>query len=87
MTTASDAVGREARRQPGETLFSWSVFPVAMFGSLAISIAIFGAGGSVLAAFGAGMAFGYAVVVLGERLFPFVPDWNRSHGDIGTDAA
>jgi len=81
------AAGSESRRKPGATLFSWSVFPVALFGSLAVSLAIFDTGGSALAAFGAGMAFGYAVVVLGERLFPFVPDWNRSHGDIGTDAA
>jgi sterol desaturase/sphingolipid hydroxylase (fatty acid hydroxylase superfamily) len=34
-----------------------------------------------------GLGFGYAVVVLGERLHPFVPDWSRSHGDGGTDSA
>jgi len=89
MATASDTAEkiREARPRPGEVLFSWSVFPVAMFGSLAISIAIFDAGGPAGAAFAAGLGFGYAVVLLGERVFPFVHDWNRNHGDVGTDAA
>ena len=78
---------REALPRAGGGLFAWSVFPVALLGSLAISIAIFDAGGAGGVALVGGLVFGYAVVVLGERLYPFVADWNRSHGDVGTDAA
>ena len=84
--SAQDAVvGRVAR--PGETVFAWTVFPAAMFGSLAIAIAVFERGGAPLEAFALGMGFGYALVLVGERIYPHVPDWNRNHRDLGTDAA
>ena len=76
-----------AMPRSGNQLFAWSVFPVAMFGSLAIALGVFGAGGSSAWAFGLGMGFGYLIVITGERLFPYVPDWNRNHGDFLTDAA
>jgi hypothetical protein len=44
--------------RPGATLFSWSVFPVVMFGSVALSIAIFADGGSEEFATVAGLLFG-----------------------------
>jgi sterol desaturase/sphingolipid hydroxylase (fatty acid hydroxylase superfamily) len=72
---------------PGVTAFSWSVFPVVMFGSVALSIAVFANGGSEELATLVGLVFGYTIVVLGERLYPFVPDWNRNHDDVATDAA
>ncbi len=68
-------------------LFSWAVFPIAMFGSVALSIGVFNNGGSAGVAVGVGLGFGYLVVLVGERLCPFVPSWNRNHGDLATDAA
>ncbi len=73
--------------RPGVAAFSWSVFPVVMFGSVALSIAVFTNGGSEELATLVGLVFGYTIVVLGERLYPFVPDWNRNHDDVATDAA
>jgi len=73
--------------RPGATAFSWSVFPVVMFGSVALSIAIFANGGSESLATLVGLLFGYTIVIVGERLYPFVPDWNRNHDDVATDAA
>ena len=73
--------------RPGATFFSWSVFPIVMFGSVALSIAVIANGGSEEFATVAGLFFGYTIVILGERLYPFVPDWNRNHDDIVTDAA
>ncbi len=71
----------------GEVLFSWAIFPVALFGSVALAIAAFESGGTAGLALLLGLGFGYLVVIAGERLVPFVPDWNQSHGDIGTDMA
>jgi sterol desaturase/sphingolipid hydroxylase (fatty acid hydroxylase superfamily) len=73
--------------RPGAQLFAWSIFPVAMFGSIALSIGVFVRDGSEQLALAVGLGFGYVVVILGERLYPFVPDWNRNHDDIKTDAA
>ena len=86
MSTASEveASGREGR---GGSWFAWSIFPVALFGSVGLSIAVFEADGPAALAAAAGLGFGYLVVIAAERLHPFVPGWNRSHGDMGTDAA
>ena len=86
MASASEAVLLATPRR-GEAAFSWAVFPVAMFGSVALSIAVFESDGSAPLAVLLGLGFGYLVVIVGERLYPFVPDWNRNHGDIATDAA
>jgi sterol desaturase/sphingolipid hydroxylase (fatty acid hydroxylase superfamily) len=69
------------------TWFARLVFPVALFGSVGISIAVFDGGGPVALAAPLGLGFGYFVIILAERVAPFVPDWNRSHGDITTDLA
>ena len=89
MATSGEQLGgsSEALRRPGETLFAWSVFPLAFFGSLALTIALIDAGTADSQAALAGLALGYGVVVLGERLYPYVKGWNRSHDDLGTDAA
>lgn len=71
----------------GETLFSWAIFPAAMFGSLGLAISLLNAGASSLVAFAVSGLLGFGLVVAGERLYPHVPDWNRNHGDVGTDAA
>ena len=73
--------------RPGSLLFSWVVFPIAMFGSIGLSIFMLDDGQSIGSATLAGLLFGYAVVVLGERVYPYVPAWNRSHDDVATDAA
>lgn len=73
--------------RPGATWFAWSIFPVALFGSLGVSIATLERGVSAGLATLVGLAFGYIVVIVGERLYPFVPDWNRNHDDVPTDAA
>ena len=71
----------------GETLFAWSIFPLAIFGSLGLAIFLLNDGASPFVALGVPGFLGYLVVVAGERLYPHVPDWNRNHGDVTTDAA
>ncbi|MCH2171890.1 sterol desaturase family protein [Myxococcota bacterium] len=77
----------QVTQRTGGTLFSWAIFPIAMFGSVALSLKVFETGGSETRALFLGLGFGYLVVIVAERLFPFVPAWNRNHGDIATDAA
>ena len=79
MAVAPEAVPLALPRR-GEALFSWTIFPVAMFGSVALSVAVFETGGPDSLALLLGLGFGYLVVVFGERLYPFVSDWNRNHG-------
>jgi len=83
----SDAIESAAGSRGVSRLFAAYVFPVAFFGSLALSIAAFERGLSAGMAFAVGMVFGYAVVIMGERVCPFVSDWNRNHGDVPTDLA
>ncbi len=71
----------------GEALFAWSVFPLAMFGSIGLAIFLLNGGASPFLALGVPGLLGYLVVVAGERLYPHVPDWNRNHDDVPTDAA
>jgi len=71
----------------GEGLFAASVFPVVMTVCVGLSLTMIDRGASLVAALLAPMALGYALVILGERLYPYVPDWNRSHDDVATDAA
>lgn len=68
-------------------MFSWLVFPLAMFGSLAVAIAALNRGNADAIAAAAGLGFGYIVVVCGERLYPYVEEWNQSHDDVATDTA
>jgi sterol desaturase/sphingolipid hydroxylase (fatty acid hydroxylase superfamily) len=84
MATAGLAL-ESARR--GETLFAWLVFPVVMFGSVGWAIHLLEGGASPLGAFALPGLLAYLLVIAGERLYPHVADWSRSHGDVGTDAA
>ena len=77
----------EAAQRSGAVLFSWAVFPVAFVGSLALSIVLVERTGSQLLALLAGLAVGYGIVLVGERVYPFVSDWSRNHDDVPTDAA
>ena len=71
----------------GSVVFSWIVFPIAFFGSITLSISLLDLGRSSETATLAGLAFGYLVVIVGERVYPFVPDWNRNQDDLATDTA
>ncbi|MCZ6785434.1 MAG: sterol desaturase family protein [Proteobacteria bacterium] len=86
MTTAELALESPTRRA-GEDVFAWTVFPVAMFGSIGLAIAMLNAGANPLLAFALPLLLGYAIVIAGERLYPHVADWSRNHGDVRTDAA
>ena len=87
MSVSADLASDDLELRPGASLFAWSIFPIALFGSIAVSISLLSGDGDEGPATLAGLAFGYVVVVLGERLYPFVSDWNRNHDDIATDAA
>ena len=43
--------------------------------------------GSAPPAFALGMIFGYTVVIIGERVYPYVPEWHHNHDDVATDLA
>jgi len=73
--------------RPGETVFAWVGFPLAMFGSIALAIYLMNSGVNPLVAAVIPGILGFGFVIAGERLYPHVPDWNRNHGDVATDAA
>jgi sterol desaturase/sphingolipid hydroxylase (fatty acid hydroxylase superfamily) len=85
MATATATLETSART--GETIFAWTIFPSLFFGSCGLAIAILDRGGSPYLAFGLSGFIAYVVVMVSERIYPHVPDWNRSRGDIPTDAA
>ncbi len=63
----------------------WAVFPLLLGGTIGMAIALMpalGPEGAVALA----LATGGLAVALSERLLPHRPSWNRSHGDVGTDA-
>ena len=65
-------------------LARWLAFPVVMGGTLAAAIAampVLGAARAVALVQTAGLV----VIALVERLLPFRPRWNHSHGDLRTD--
>jgi len=70
-----------------ESWFAWTIFPLVFFGPISLAIALIARGTSPSEALGIGLIVGYALVVVGERMFPHVPAWNRSHGDLRTDVA
>ena len=86
-TPGADRMTPPTPQRPGEVFSSWAIFPAAFIASVALSISILDDGGSQAAALLAGLAVGFAIVIVSERLYPFVPDWNRNHDDIATDAA
>ncbi len=72
-------------RSPMRRLVQWLVFPVVMGGAIGAAIALMPAFG-IVGAVTAVQATGAVTIVLLERLLPFRPRWNRSHGDLRTDA-
>ena len=65
---------------------TWLVFPLIMGGTIATAIALLPRVGATLALVVTQAAAAVAIVVA-ERLLAFKPAWNRSHGDVATDAA
>ncbi|MBJ17926.1 MAG: sterol desaturase family protein [bacterium] len=78
---------RAVEAKTGEALFAWSIFPLTMAACVGLAIYLFGQNADSRAAFVAPIVLGYALVILAERLYPYVPDWNRGHGDMPTDVA
>jgi sterol desaturase/sphingolipid hydroxylase (fatty acid hydroxylase superfamily) len=58
-----------------------------MFGAIGLAIYLLGSGVSPIAAYLVPGVLAYALVIVGERIYPHVPDWNRNHGDVKTDSA
>jgi len=73
--------------KPGETAFAWSIFPLTMTGCVGLAIHLHHREVDPLVSLLIPLLLGYAVVIAGERLYPHVKDWNRSHDDVATDAA
>jgi sterol desaturase/sphingolipid hydroxylase (fatty acid hydroxylase superfamily) len=73
--------------KPGEALFAGSIFPLTMVGCVGLAIHFQQREANQLIALLVPLAIGYLIVIAGERLYPHVKDWNRSHGDVATDAA
>ncbi len=87
MSTTIETEGINELTKPGETLFAWSIFPLTMIGCVGLAIHLHNREADALVALLVPLALGYAVVIAGERLYPYVTDWNRSHDDVATDAA
>ena len=67
------------------SLASWLVFPVIIGGAVGGAISLIPWVGPATAVVLAQTASVVAIIVI-EHLLPHRPDWNRSHGDIRTDA-
>ena len=63
----------------------WGVFPVILGGSIGMAIALMPALGTAAAVAIAQVA-GMLAVAAAERWLPYRDTWNRSHGDVRTDA-
>jgi sterol desaturase/sphingolipid hydroxylase (fatty acid hydroxylase superfamily) len=70
-----------------QSVFAVSIFPVVMTCAIGGCILLLESGFNPTVAFLATLLPSYAAVIAGERLFPHVPSWNRSHDDVGTDSA
>jgi sterol desaturase/sphingolipid hydroxylase (fatty acid hydroxylase superfamily) len=87
MSTTIETEGINELTKPGETLFAWSIFPLTMIGCVGLAIHLHNREANALVALLVPLALGYVAVIAGERLYPYVTDWNRSHDDVATDAA
>jgi sterol desaturase/sphingolipid hydroxylase (fatty acid hydroxylase superfamily) len=67
------------------SLFSWTVFPVFMVGTIGCAIWLVGRGVDPGAATSGPIAASYFLVMGLERLLPHHLDWNRSRGDVSVD--
>ena len=67
------------------SLATWLVFPAVMAGTIGMALALMPSHGPATAVVVAQSA-AVVVIIVVEHLLPHRADWNRSHGDIGTDA-
>jgi sterol desaturase/sphingolipid hydroxylase (fatty acid hydroxylase superfamily) len=65
---------------------AWLVFPVVIAGAVGLMIALLHQGTAPALALVITDAVAATAVIAAERLFPHLPAWNRSHGDLATDA-
>jgi sterol desaturase/sphingolipid hydroxylase (fatty acid hydroxylase superfamily) len=68
------------------SMTSWLAFPAIIGGALALAVALephLGAAAALVIAQSAGAL----AIVAAERMAPYRPAWNRSHGDVATDLA
>jgi sterol desaturase/sphingolipid hydroxylase (fatty acid hydroxylase superfamily) len=65
-------------------LARWLVFPVVMGGTIALAIGLIPVLDPIPAVLVA-QTVGALAIIVAERLLPFRPAWNRSHGDVRTD--
>jgi sterol desaturase/sphingolipid hydroxylase (fatty acid hydroxylase superfamily) len=63
---------------------AWATFPAILGGAIALAIALMPAWGPPMALL-LTQPFVVLAIVVCERRFPFRRQWNRSHGDLGTD--
>ena len=63
----------------------WGVFPLILGGSIGMALALMPVAGAAVAVAVAQVA-GMLAIALVERLLPHRETWNRSHGDLRTDA-
>ena len=68
------------------TAVSWSVFPFAVVSGLGAGFYALDAGVSPSAVSGLGTLICIVFIVALERILPYRPAWNRSRGDVVTDA-
>ena len=85
--TMAGAATDPAHWTRAEAMFAVSIFPVVMAAAVGGCILLIGQGMVPELAFVAALLPAYAAVIAGERLFPHVPRWNRSHDDVRTDSA
>ena len=64
-----------------------ALFPIFLCSVLGAALYALGAGVSASAVVGFGTMVSVLSVIALERVRPYRPDWNRSHGDLATDAA
>jgi sterol desaturase/sphingolipid hydroxylase (fatty acid hydroxylase superfamily) len=65
-------------------VLAWSIFPVIFGGALLLATGVAPHLGAPTAFVVAKLA-ATAAIIAGERLLPYRREWNRSHGDLGTD--
>ena len=66
---------------------SWLIFPTTVVGVLGAAFYALGTGVEPSVVTGVGTLASLVFVVLLERVLPYRADWNRSKGDVATDAA
>ncbi len=70
-----------------EWIFAGTVFPLVVVGSVGGCIALLARGLNPFLALAISQAGAFLIVIVFERVFPYVPDWNRSHRDVLVDLA